>query len=284
MADEPNRSSWGGDHRAAHYRQDGPSHPSRRRPLPLSGRQRLPLGSDGEFGVRASAVDDGSIGRLSAGQGARYTNRRNASEAADKALANAGEHVRRRRLKGGSRPEYGRSGGRRRKPVGLRRIVMVVVPAILVLLVVLGVARCVAGPVGSDAGGSQQSGSSSSARVVPEGAVEYSGVIFTLQQNAQGKWVVMADDGINEPAETFGVDGQAVRLLLFNNILIVPENRDSGWDVVAYALGADSVPTLVKDADGNDVTGSGTVTDATVSGSTLTIADSAGATTDIVLE
>ena len=74
-------------------------------------------------------------------------------------------------------------------------------------------------------------------------------------------------------------------LRIYNNVLVVPENNADGtWDVAAYMLGSDSLPTLVTDSDGKTISGSGEVTAAVLNGSTLHVTDSSGASTDIALE
>lgn len=65
---------------------------------------------------------------------------------------------------------------------------------------------------------------------------------------------------------------------------MVPENRDSGWDVVACALVDGSLPTLIADKDGKAVGGNGTITAATLDGTTLKVTDSTGNTTSVALQ
>lgn len=234
--------------------------------------------ADEERESHASAARADALDTLSAGQGARVTNRGNASEAADRARANA-EHRFETRHGHGSRPI-----------ADPRRIVIVVAAAILVLIAIFAIVKCATGNEGSsdDSTSTDQTTSSSSSSnsvVVPEGGVTYDGIIFTLSQQSDGLWTVVGDDGVNEPATVFGVDGTPFSLLIYNNVLVVPEsNADGTWDVAAYMLGSDSLPTLVTDSDGDAVSGSGEITAVVLSESTVHVTDSSGATTDVALE
>ena len=233
---------------------------------------------DDEDASHASAARSGSLDTLSAGQGARVTNRRNASEAADRARANA------------ERRFESRHGHGSQPAIEPRRIVIVVVAAMLVLLAIFGIVKCATGGSSTDTSTSTDqsasSSSSSSSVVVPDGGVSYNGTVFTLSQQQDGTWIVVANKGASNEATVFGVDGTPFSLLIYNNVLVVPENNADGtWDVAAYMLGSDSLPTLVTSSDGKTpVSGSGEVTAAVLNGSTLHVTDSSGASTDIALE
>lgn len=277
---DSNRSAGGHARHAAG--QPAPARRSastpRMREVPAPSRPINVVRADDERESHGSAARADTLGTLSAGQGARVTNRGNASEAADRARANA-EH----------RFET-RHGHGSRSVIDPRRIVIVVAAAILVLVAMVAIVRCAASDgSSSDASTSADqaasSSSSSSSVVVPDGGVAYDGIVFTLSQQSDGLWTVVGNDGVNEPATVFGVDGTPFSLLIYNNVLVVPENNADGtWDVAAYMLGSDSLPTLVTDSDGDAVSGSGEITAATLSGSTVHVTDSTGAATDVALE
>jgi len=234
--------------------------------------------TDDEYGSHVSAARTDALNTLSAGQGARVTDRGNASEAADRARANA------------ERRFETRHGHGSKPTTDPRRIVTVVIAAMLVLVAVFAIVRCATSGESSSntstsTDQSTSSSSSSSSIVVPDGGVTYDGIIFTLSQQSDGLWTVVGDDGVNSPATVFGVDGTPFSLLIYNNVLVVPENNADGtWDVAAYMLGSDSLPTLVTDSNGDTISGSGEITAAILSGSTVHVTDSTGATTDVALE
>ena len=81
------------------------------------------------------------------------------------------------------------------------------------------------------------------------------------------------------------MSGTPVTLILYNSVIVVPENKSDGtWDVVAYTIGGDSEPVSVVDSSGNAITGTGTIASATLDGSVVHVTDSAGAATDVALE
>jgi len=163
----------------------------------------------------------------------------------------------------------------------------VVAAAILVLVAIFSIVKCATGNEDSsdDSTGTDQTTSSSSSSnsvVVPEGGVTYDGVVFTLSQQSDGLWTVVGGRRRQQPRTVFGVDGTPFSLLIYNNVLVVPEdNADGTWDVAAYMLGSDSLPTLVTDSDGDTVSGSGEITAAVLNESTVHVTDSTGATTDV---
>ena len=59
------------------------------------------------------------------------------------------------------------------------------------------------------------------------------------------------------------MSGTPVTLILYNSVIVVPENKSDGtWDVVAYTIGGDSEPVSVVDSSGNAITGTGTIASA----------------------
>jgi len=103
--------------------------------------------------------------------------------------------------------------------------------------------------------------------------VTYDGVVFTLSQQSDGLWTVVGDDGVNSPATVFGVDGTPFSLLIYNNVLVVPEdNADGTWDVAAYmGIGLPAHPRYRF--RWRHLSGSGEITAAVLNESTVHVTD-----------
>jgi hypothetical protein len=242
-----------------------------------------------EEAPRASSAPMDSLGTLSSGQGARVTTRENAAEAADIARDRAAKRAHDRRLRGDNRPRYSRQHQQRIS----NRTVAIVIGAIAVLALVLLIVSCVSSSAADQAAQQQaeeqqaqqteqqQSQSTSST----DTSVSYQDVSFSIQQQEDGTYGVVANDGTSSDTLVFTVSGTPVTLIMYNSVIIVPENLSDGtWDVIAYTLGGDSDATRVVDSSGNAVTGTGTLTEATLDGSVVHVTDSDGNTTDVSLE
>lgn len=246
---------------------------------PADGTQLRTTDADGLTPL-ASDVREEDIETLRSGQGARLTTRNNASEAADRAR----EQARRR-----SAHSRGTSRDRDKVKVTGRSVALIAVAVLLLALVAFVVAQCdksaaAPEPAPEEQQTDQQPVEDAQQQATTEDAVTYQGVTFSLEQASDGTYVVMADDGANAKSEVFGVSGTPVALMMYNGTIVVPENTSDGWDVVAYMLGSDALPTLVVGSDGNPVGGSGQIQSATLDGSTIHVTDSAGATVDVALE
>ena len=241
---------------------------------------------------------------IHAGQGARITTRENASEAADLARANAERRFSRRHsspqlkaVAAGARRDAERgSHASHAMPEGPERtgknILKVVLLAILALVVVFLLGRCVAGVVVSKSEGSDQqvqqtSGEPTQAEQIASEqqqvevsvgeSVTFQGQQFAISQQ-DGSYSVTRDGQV-----VFNLEGTPTGLVLYNGSLVIPENRDGKWDVVSYMIADGSVPAYVMGSDGNAVGGSDTVESATLDGSSLKVVDSTGATTSVTL-
>lgn len=249
----------------------------------------------------SGAVDGQRLTTIHAGQGARITTRENASEAADAARANAQRRFRKRhsspqltavangaRRDGGSHATHVAEGPERTN----KNILKVVLLAIGVLLVLFVVVRLITGLLT----GGQQSDRQQAAQsdVEPTQAeqianeqqqvevsvgesVTFQGQSFSIAQEG-GTYSVTRDGAV-----VFNLEGTPTGLVLYNGSLVVPENRDGGWDVVSYMIADGSVPAYVMGADGSAVGGSGDIQSATLDGNSLKVTDSTGATTSVAL-
>ncbi|MCI6273711.1 MAG: hypothetical protein MR611_03470 [Coriobacteriaceae bacterium] len=266
-----------------------PAHAAGRRAAGISraGAHAVPEDVDDGAAPRQSAVPVDSLATLSAGQGARVTTRDNAAEAADIARGRAAERSRGRRPYGRSRLAYGSRS--RRKPANPASILLVVagvvgffaILAIVAFVTFFGAqgtsqAARPAAPVEEEP---QQ------VQTTSDGSVTYRGVSYAVEVAGDGAYAVVSTDAQGNRAQEFTGEGTPVSLILYNSVIVVPENRSDGtWDVMAYTLGGDAAPMSVVDSSGNAITGAGTIASATLDGSVVHVTDSTGATIDVALE
>ena len=266
-----------------------PAHAAGRHAAGVSrvGAHAVPEDVDDSAAPRQSAAPVDSLQTLSAGQGARVTTRDNAAEAADIARDRAERRSRNRRLSGRNRPAYGSKP--ERKPANLKSVLLVIA-GVVGLFVILAIVAFVtflgaqdnaqsAEPAATTAEEPQQVQSTS------DGSVTYQNVTYSIEVTGDGTYAVVATDAQGNKTEEFTGEGTPVSLILYNSVIVVPENKSDGtWDVMAYTLGGDSTPMLVTDSSGSTITGTGTISSATLDGSVVHVADSTGATTDVALE
>lgn len=251
-----------------------------------TGAHAVPEDVDDGSAPRQSAAPAGSLKTLSAGQGARVTTRDNAAEAADIARDRAAERSRSRRLRGRNRPRYGKEP--ERKPVN-PKFVLLVIAGVVGLFVILAIVAVVTFLAAQDNPQPQEPAAGveepQQVQTTADGSVTYQGVSYSLEATGDGTYAVIASDSKGNKTQEFTVSGTPVSLILYNSVIVVPENKSDGtWDVVAYTIGGDSAPMAVADSSGNAITGRGTISTATLDGSVVHVTDSTGATTDIALE
>ena len=250
------------------------------------GAHSIPEDVDDSTAPRQSAAPVDSLQTLSAGQGARVSTRDNAAEAADIARDRAERRSRNRRLSGRNRPEYGTKP--QRKPANLKSVLLVIA-GVVGLFVILAIVAFVTFLGAQDNPQPQEPAASveepQQVQTTADGSVTYQGVSYSLEATGDGTYAVVASDSKGNKTQEFTVNGTPVSLILYNSVIVVPENKSDGtWDVVAYTIGGDSEPVAVADSSGNAVTGTGTISTATLDGSVVHVTDSTGATTDVALE
>lgn len=114
--------------------------------------------------------------------------------------------------------------------------------------------------------------------------VSYRGTAYSLSQQADGSYaIVSTGQKSNSLTVLSALSGTPAKLVLYKGTILVPENLDDGWDVLAYTIGTGTPASQVVGADGNAVTGSGTIKSVKLSGSNLVIRDSKGKTTKVSL-
>lgn len=232
------------------------------------------------------ASDSSSIGTIRGGQGARVTTRANASEAADRAR----KHTESRYLE--RHPEARSARGPKR--TGLR-VVLLVVAAILALAVVFVVGTLVVSllfPSATEQGTTtqtlrlteselalqQEQATHDAGQEVAavDGSVSCGGVTYTLAQQDDGTWALMADGS----RALFVLEGTPVTLARSGTTLFVVENRDGGWDVVCYVIDGHSDATYLVGDDGSAVRGEGDAASAELTDTTIRVTDANGSTTE----
>lgn len=268
----------GGHARAAGARSEGRARPAGQR-TPRQGTPDL-------------ASDSSEISTIGAGQGARVTTRENAAEAASRARRNAEKRYAKRH------PEarVPQAGPER----SVRNIVLLVIAGILVVAVVFTVGTLINGalfpaepeedarqeqtlrPTEEELALQQEQAEhdAGNEQAGVDGTVSYQGETYALAQGEDGAW-----DLVNSAGGTlFDLEGTPAALVRMGNTVLVPENRDDGWDVVSYVVGGHmSGITYVVGSDGEPVRGSGSVASVELDGTTLRVTNDAGETTDVAL-
>lgn len=242
--------------------------------------------------ARGLASESSEISTIGAGQGARVTTRGNAAEAASRARRNAERRYAERH------PEArAPQGGPKRSPLN---IVLLVVAGILVVAVVFVVGTLVNSLLfppatnedttqeqtlrpSEDELAAQQEQAERDAgqeQVGVDGTVSYGSETYALSQGDDGSWSL-----VNSAGEALiTLEGTPVALVRTADTLLLPENRDGGWDVACYVVGGHTQGiTYVVGSDGNPVSGSGSVVSVELDGTTLRVTDDAGNTTDVAL-
>ena len=215
--------------------------------------------SSGENTPEASSVDMKNISTLCAGQGAQI-------------------------------PQSPRQADNTPEPPNKQSVIILVVAAIAALTALFFIVRCATST--KDESTNQQPKQTQSAYAdekqqdeqTVDGSVTFQGIKYSLEKQSDGKTAVVRTSDSGTKSVLFEVEGTPTSLILFNGTILVPENRDSGWDVVACALVDGSLPTLIADKDGKTVGGNGTITAATLDGTTLKVTDSTGNTTSVALQ
>lgn len=246
-----------------------------------------------------------NITTLHAGQGARVTTRKNAAQAAEQARVNAEKRFARRHSSDQLTASANRARGRKRSaaaqaqlaqgPERTRKNIFILVGgAFLVLVLLVLIVGCVAGLFGPSQNQAAQSNESQDAwqqeqqqvTTTADDSVVYQGMTYTIEKQASGNYGVVRQDasGSGTATTVFEIEGEPCALILYNSVLVIPENRNGNWDVVSYVIADGSLPAYVMTMDGNEAGGSGSIESATLDGSNVIVKDSNGNTTSVALE
>ncbi len=247
-----------------------------------------------------------NITTLHAGQGARVTTRKNAAQAAEQARVNAEKRFAKRHSSDKLTASANQARGRSRRsqqaaPVAAqgpertrKNIFILVGGAFLVLVLLVVVVGCVAGLFGPSQDKAAQSDQTQGAwqqeqqqvTTTADDSVVYQGMTYTIEKQASGNYGVVRQDasGSGTATTVFEIEGEPCALILYNSVLVIPENRNGNWDVVSYVIADGSLPAYVMTMDGNEAGGSGSIESATLDGSNVIVKDSNGNTTSVALE
>lgn len=121
--------------------------------------------------------------------------------------------------------------------------------------------------------------------VVPiDQSVRYRDATYSITKQDDGSYAlvstVKSGDGLTVLST---LTGTPVNLVLYNGTLVVPENLDGSWDVVAYTIGMGTPASQVVNSDGTAVSGKGQIDSVKLDGSDLQITDDSGNTTKVAL-
>lgn len=236
----------------------------------------VPIETEAPRPIGVDPSETGSFARLSSGQGARLTTRDNAMEAREAATISH-EAGGARRMSRSRRPQVAshqtQTRGSRKVFVGIAIAVVVVVAVGFVLL---------RGLLASGGAQPDEPTQVEQTQVAIDQAITYNDATYRLAQQDDGGYALTRAYGDGEATALFELTGTPVQLVLCNGALIVPENLDDGWDVIAYTLADGSVPVQVADADGNPVGGDGAITSVELDDTVLHVETDAG-TTDVTV-
>lgn len=262
-------------------------------------------GSPSRNAAGPAPVPGQNITTLHAGQGARVTTRKNAAQAAEQARVNAEKRFARRHSSDQLTASANRARGRKRSaaaqaqpaqgPERTRKNIFILVGgAFLVLVLLVLIVGCVAGLFGPSQNQAAQSNQSQDAwqqeqqqvTTTADDSVVYQGMTYTIEKQASGNYGVVRQDasGSGTATTVFEIEGEPCALILYNSVLVIPENRNGNWDVVSYVIADGSLPAYVMTMDGNEAGGSGSIESATLDGSSVIVKDSNGNTTSVALE
>lgn len=111
---------------------------------------------------------------------------------------------------------------------------------------------------------------------------------YFAAQDIDGTWQLYTVAANNDPTPQNGralfvLEGTPTHMVIIEGVLVVIENRQNGWDVVSYMLSGDAQASYVTNSNGEKCQGSGTVSDVSLQDATLTIQDSTGASTQVLI-
>ena len=226
------------------------------------------------IGVDPAAT--GSFERLSVGEGATITTRENAQ--AGRTAAMAALKVDSHRIDQGGRPKV---ASRQTQEKHDRRI-YVVLAVLAAVLVAAGIffTRNVLST--QHAQGSAEDVPQSQAGIGQ--TITYGDGSYALMEQADGSVALtyQAEDSAS-PQTLCTLAGRPVQLFLYNGTLVIPENLDGRWDVVAYMRGISTEATPVMLGE-EPAGGEGSIESAQLDGSTLLLSTSDGAIVSVGLE
>ena len=229
----------------------------------------LPLVDDPDStSAVSSALDTTGLMTLSSGEGAKVTNRDNASDAADRARGAQARRHEQRRLAGDNRPSYARHEEKKVKKSPVAIVALIVAALVVAGVLIFVFSRC-AGSVAENP--ATLSLVTSKTQVAPGETLSYGGESYELREK-DGTWKLVSLS--DEESALMVLDGKPVALVLYEGNLFVPENLSDGtWEIMWYP--ADSGAAYEPAPGGN---GTGSVSKAEIDGSNLVLTLDSGET------
>ena len=245
------------------------------------GDQELEMGN-APTPVGVDPAETGSFTRISAGEGARVTTRANVGDTSA-FRAQGTRPIEAVRMSTAGRPKVERH--EQEVESNGRVFLMLGLGALLVLM--LGGWLLARALVSVDNGATEEKVEQK--QVTPDESIEYYGVRYALEQNADGVYVLTstpADEESEEgPTTVCQFKGKPVSLILYNSVFVIPENLPDGtWDLITHPLGGGSVTRQIPDQDGNPLIGPGEIYEAILINDSIQISTMTGETYTVSLE
>ena len=89
------------------------------------------------------------------------------------------------------------------------------------------------------------------------GSLSFGGDSFALTQQEDGAWALVRTSSTGTSTTLFLLEGTPVALARISDTILIPENRNGGWDVVCYVIDGHSSASYVSSPDGTVVGGEG---------------------------
>ncbi|MGN0076704.1 MAG: hypothetical protein ACI38Z_07015 [Parafannyhessea sp.] len=114
--------------------------------------------------------------------------------------------------------------------------------------------------------------------------ISYRGTAYSLSKQADGSYAIVSTQKKGAGLTVLSsLNGTPKKFVLYKGTILVPEDLEGGWDVLAYTIGTGQPASQVVGSDGKAVTGTGTIKSVKLSGTNLVIADSKGKTTKVAV-
>jgi hypothetical protein len=240
-------------------------------------KQRVPELDMDEPAARPNNVDpnaSGTLSKLKAGQGAVVTSRSNARHGAEAALAkSSGRH---NRLSSKNRPKVRHKEGK----VKTNRALFIVLA--IAAVAVVGVIGFMVYNAANSVHVSNTPPMERTTSTLEQG-VTVNGRVYGFKTSGDKYTLVSQNEDGTDTNELFQLNGKPVSIIAFDGALVIGENMDGKWDVVAYTIGDASMASQLVGKDGNPVTGDGQLSSSVLEGSTLLLTTSDGKKTTVPL-
>ena len=114
-------------------------------------------------------------------------------------------------------------------------------------------------------------------------SLSFGGDSFALTQQEDGAWALVRTSSTGTSTTLFLLEGTPVALARISDTILIPENRNGGWDVVCYVIDGHSSASYVSSPDGTVVGGEGDAASAELGDNAIVVTDSSGAAHEVSL-